>query len=536
MKRIIGIIIILWLLGLCACSANPPAGPSYEPDPGSPTSSDFVFPQIEQKSAEDSRKESPSVTEMTPETEPPSERESESLQETEPESREPSESSLAPETSQEEREPESDPSEPETLPELTLEPETEEAGREPLPSESQFQTIPQVPETEPSSQENWETPTESEPTEPEPTEPEPGWTAAPSPGGWELSGERLEGVDYDSSLPVPDWVGRSGAPGSLAMEYGGYYVKNPSERVVYLTFCMDYENGYTYQMMDTLASKGVSGAFFITGTYLSNRPDMAAALLNRGHILGSHSYRHRYTSELSDVELINDFVLSQRLFSQVLGYNLRYYRPAYGFIMERDMYLAQKFGLISTMFSFYYKDYDLNHQPGKWEALEKLKSGLQQGAVYYLHVTPCNIQALPDFIDYARGLGYQFLRLDQNAGWPPAPTAPPETAPAPPQEPTNPPETSPSETQPEESEPPETLPEESEPPETQPEETDEDPGWESEPETEPETEPEETEAETEAETQTPEDPSEGEGENEIAPWETEPPYTQEEESESASEP
>ena len=243
-------------------------------------------------------------------------------------------------------------------------------------------------------------------------------TAEPAPNipplpSQELTGQRLPGVNYETYLPVPDWAGRGGASPSLAMQYGGYYTKNADEKVLYITFCMDYENGYTNQMMDTLSSLGIRAAFFITGTYLSNRPDMARTILNRGHVLGSHSYRHRYTHELSDVELINDFVLSKRLFQDSLGYSLQYYRPAYGFIMERDMVLAQRFGLTTVMFSFNYADYDLSRQPGKWEALDRLKSGLRPGAIYYLHVTPCNIQALPEFAAYARSLGYTFLRLDE---------------------------------------------------------------------------------------------------------------------------
>ena len=256
-------------------------------------------------------------------------------------------------------------------------------------------------------------------------------TPLPSPG---LTGQRLEGVNYDAYLPVPSWAGRGEASPSLAMKYGGYYTKNASEKVIYLTFCMDYENGYTKQMMDTLASLGIRSCFFITGTYLSRRPDMARSILNRGHILGSHSYRHLYTHELSDVELINDFVLSQRLFRDALGVSLQYYRPAYGSITERDMVLAQRFGLTTVMFSFNYADYDLNNQPGKGAALERLKGGLRPGAIYYLHVTPCNIQALPDFAAYARSQGYSFLRLDQNSGGEtpqptqPQPTAPPATS------------------------------------------------------------------------------------------------------------
>ena len=47
------------------------------------------------------------------------------------------------------------------------------------------------------------------------------------------------------------------------------------------------------------------------------------------------------------------------------------------------------------------------------EALEKMKSGLAPGNIYYLHSRPCTTAALSAFIDYARSQGYEFRRLDQ---------------------------------------------------------------------------------------------------------------------------
>ena len=348
--------------------------------------------------AETTEPEETTVEDTTEETEDPSESTEETGSETQESTDEPT-------------------SEEETTPDATRPPEPTTAA----PTEAEPTTA---------------APTEAEPTTEAPTvPPETGTPTMPTGETPELTGERLAGIDYDSYLPVPEWVGRGGAHGSLAMQYGGYYTKDSWSKVIYLTFCMDYENGYTNQMMDTLASKGVSGVFFITGTYLANRPDMARAILNRGHLLGSHSYRHRYTSELSDVTLINDLVLSRRLFANTLGYYLQYYRPAYGFITERDMYLARKVGLTTVMFSFYYRDFDLSAQPSYWEALQSLKNGLQPGAIYYLHVTPCNIQALPEFIDFARSQGYTFLRLDQSPGSGTTPTSPPTEEP-PTEEPT----------------------------------------------------------------------------------------------------
>ena len=226
------------------------------------------------------------------------------------------------------------------------------------------------------------------------------------------------GPDFDAVMPVPEEIIRETVSALMVYDYGGYYKKETGRQTIYLTFCLATENGLTPQILQILKEKQVPAAFFINGEYFrsANDPDgTARAIRDAGQIIGSHGYAHWFSYHWTDQEMLDDFKSMEALMKEKLGdaFVLKYFRPAYGSATERDLYMAQKLGYITVMYSFNYRDWDQANMPDKASALESLKSGLSAGAIYYLHVQPCNVEALPDFIDYARAQGYTFCRIDE---------------------------------------------------------------------------------------------------------------------------
>ncbi len=308
-----------------------------------------------------------------------------------------------------------------------------ESTAETVPEATEESTVPssseEAPESsapESSSEETAASTAENKPTEPAPP-------VTPPSGNV----PDLTGVDYSKYLPVPEGYPVQPASAQSVSSFGGIYKKNSDQKVIYLTFCLGSEVGYTDQILNVLKSKGVQALFLVvaneyprsSGRGVSGRT-MLSRMVNEGHLVGSHGFVHVYSSSLSDKGFVNDVVQAERALQQVLGssYHLRYYRPPGGSATTRDYYLAQKMGLTTVMYSFNYRDFDdygFLQNTSKSKALAALKSGLAPGSVYYLHVTECNVEALPDFIDWARGQGYTFLRIDQDPGGlsanPPAP-------------------------------------------------------------------------------------------------------------------
>ena len=61
---------------------------------------------------------------------------------------------------------------------------------------------------------------------------------------------------------------------------------------MYLTFDEGYEFGLSGQILDTLKEKGVKAIFFITGDFAKAEPELVQRMIDEGHVVGNHSWKH----------------------------------------------------------------------------------------------------------------------------------------------------------------------------------------------------------------------------------------------------
>lgn len=200
-------------------------------------------------------------------------------------------------------------------------------------------------------------------------------------------------------------------------ENGGYYLDHRDEKRLYLTFDEGYENGYTSKILDVLAQKDVTAAFFVTGPYLKNQPELIKRMIEEGHIVGNHTVNHlNLPNQPVDTVKAEINNLSKEC-KEMYGYTMEYMRPPEGEYSERVLAIAQNEGYKTIMWSMAYKDWDVNTQKGSEYAYSQVIPYLHSGAVMLLHaVSSDNAQALGDIIDSARDLGYEFYSLAELEG------------------------------------------------------------------------------------------------------------------------
>ena len=85
-------------------------------------------------------------------------------------------------------------------------------------------------------------------------------------------------------------------------QYDAYYVGNPEEKKIYLTFDAGFENGYTPTILDVLKKNDVKAVFFLVGNYIKTSPDLVKRMEAEGHIVGNHTFSHPDMSKISDME------------------------------------------------------------------------------------------------------------------------------------------------------------------------------------------------------------------------------------------
>lgn len=203
----------------------------------------------------------------------------------------------------------------------------------------------------------------------------------------------------------------------LLEEHNGFYIDHTDEKVMYLTFDEGYENGFTSKILDVLAEEEVTAAFFVTGPYLKNQTELVRRMLDEGHIVGNHTVNHLNLPKQTAEKVQSEIDELNKLCGQMYGAQMRYMRPPEGEYSEKVLAVAEDMGYKTIMWSFAYKDWDINLQKGKEYAIGQVVPYFHNGAILLLHaVSSDNAAALRDIIKAAKAEGYEFKSLDNLGG------------------------------------------------------------------------------------------------------------------------
>lgn len=201
---------------------------------------------------------------------------------------------------------------------------------------------------------------------------------------------------------------------SLLERYNGCYIDHSGEKSLYLTFDEGYENGFTPVILDTLAKTQTPAAFFVTGPYLEGQSELIKRMIDEGHTVGNHTVHHLnlpnqpYRTVQTEITELNDRC------RELYGYEMKYMRPPEGEFSEKTLAVTNDLGMRTVMWSFAYKDWDVNAQKGVDYAYESVMPYLHDGAIILLHaVSSDNASALERIINDAKAQGYTFKSLDE---------------------------------------------------------------------------------------------------------------------------
>lgn len=248
--------------------------------------------------------------------------------------------------------------------------------------------------------------------------------------GWQIAKVQTERtVETAAVLKQPEnWGLGFGAEGTQPTgnttaeelkQYDAYYVGDLKEKVIYLTFDCGYENGNTEPILDALKKHNAPATFFVVGHFLESAPEIAKRMAADGHAVGNHTYHHPDMSSISDMASFQkemDDVAS--LYKEVTGQEMAmYYRPPQGKYSTQNLKMAQELGYHTFFWSLAYVDWNVDAQPTKEEAFNKLLGRIHPGAIVLLHSTSkTNGEILDELLTKWEEMGYVFKPLSELAG------------------------------------------------------------------------------------------------------------------------
>jgi peptidoglycan-N-acetylglucosamine deacetylase len=175
---------------------------------------------------------------------------------------------------------------------------------------------------------------------------------------------------YQSMAPTGQWFGRmiaSGARGS---------------KQISLTYDDGPNDPHTLRLLDVLAKHNVRATFFMIGRYVQQRPEIARAVAQAGHVIGNHTFKHPLLIFKSEAETRQELVDCGQALQDAIGEHSNLFRPPFGGRRPATLRIARELNLQSVMWNV--TGYDWTAPPAA-VIEKKVERQMRGGDVILLH-------------------------------------------------------------------------------------------------------------------------------------------------------
>ncbi|HZP26064.1 MAG TPA: polysaccharide deacetylase family protein [Dehalococcoidia bacterium] len=201
--------------------------------------------------------------------------------------------------------------------------------------------------------------------------------------------------------------------------YGSIITHGPrTEKLVAITFDDGPNDPWTLSIADILESYSVQGTFFIVGQNADVHPEVVKSLVERGHLVGNHSYHHQKRYAIFQWNYA-ELGKAEKSIARAAGVCPAIYRPPNGFHTPWQLHAVSSAGMKTVGWDVIPEDWK---RPSSETIVRRVVGSVRPGSIILLHdgedtqqgVDRSNtLNALPGIIEGLRAEGYQFVRLDE---------------------------------------------------------------------------------------------------------------------------
>jgi peptidoglycan-N-acetylglucosamine deacetylase len=175
---------------------------------------------------------------------------------------------------------------------------------------------------------------------------------------------------YQSMAPTGQWYGRTLA----RLPAGG--------KRIALTYDDGPNDPHTLRLLDVLARHGVRATFFMIGRFVRQRPDIARAVAQAGHVIGNHTFAHPLLMFESAAQTRVQLIDCRAALTDAIGDHSNLFRPPFGGRRPATLRVARELGLEPVMWNV--TGYDWNAPPAA-VIEKKVARQIRGGDVILLH-------------------------------------------------------------------------------------------------------------------------------------------------------
>src|SRR5208282_205435 len=185
-----------------------------------------------------------------------------------------------------------------------------------------------------------------------------------------LTAAAASAAGYQSMAPTGQWYGHTftgGVRGSKQLA---------------LTYDDGPNDPHTLKLLDVLAKHNVRATFFMIGRYVQQRPDIARAVAQAGHVIGNHTFTHPLLIFKSAVQTRTELLDCRSALQDTIGEHSNLFRPPFGGRRPATLRVARSLGLETVMWNV--TSYDWNAPPAA-VIEKKVARQMRGGDVILLH-------------------------------------------------------------------------------------------------------------------------------------------------------
>ena len=175
---------------------------------------------------------------------------------------------------------------------------------------------------------------------------------------------------YQSMAPTGQWYGRT------------FIGLGRGSKKVALTYDDGPNDPHTLRLLEVLARHEVHATFFMIGQYVRQRPEIARAVAQAGHVIGNHTFTHPLLIFESAAETRKQLIECRSALTDAIGQHSNLFRPPFGGRRPATLRVARELALEPVMWNV--TGYDWNAPPAS-EIEKKVSRKIRGGDVILLH-------------------------------------------------------------------------------------------------------------------------------------------------------
>lgn len=160
-----------------------------------------------------------------------------------------------------------------------------------------------------------------------------------------ITGLTAGGYAYAARWPTSQIFGRTVLSGSDIQE-------------VALTFDDGPNDPYTQQLLELLARHQVRATFFLMGSFVRRRPEIARAIRQAGHLVGNHTMSHPSLMWEPPSRVREELAGCNAVIEDATGEAVEWFRPPFGSRRPDVLRTAVELGLTPVMWNITAHDWD----------------------------------------------------------------------------------------------------------------------------------------------------------------------------------